>query len=125
MRLPAQPGRVDVDPEVDVFRCLHREEISGIDAALWSRQSFSRAAGCRYRRDQAGLSSACSDLAPDLIPGSGDTLGPGDRHPPTDRAVWLFGWENRFLPEVTTALTSYGVGLAREGRGLPGNSPDT
>ena len=24
---------------------------------------------------------------------------------PTDRAVWLLGWENRFLPEVTTALT--------------------
>jgi hypothetical protein len=39
---------------------------------------------------------------------------------PTDRAVWLFGWENRFLPEVTTALTPYGVGLTQEGVRLEG-----
>ena len=34
---------------------------------------------------------------------------------PTDRAVWLFGWENRFLPEVITALTPYSVGLTQAG----------
>jgi hypothetical protein len=39
---------------------------------------------------------------------------------PTDRAVWLFGWENRFLPEVTTALNPYGVGLTQEGVRLEG-----
>ena len=27
LRLPAQPWRVDVDPEFDLFRRLHREEI--------------------------------------------------------------------------------------------------
>jgi hypothetical protein len=32
---------------------------------------------------------------------------------PTDRAVWLFGWENRFLPEVITALTPYGVEITQ------------
>ena len=39
---------------------------------------------------------------------------------PTDRAVWLFGWENRFLPEVITALTPYGVGLTQAGVRLEG-----
>jgi hypothetical protein len=34
--------------------------------------------------------------------------------------VWLFGWENRFLPEVTTALTPYGVGLTQAGVRLEG-----
>jgi aminopeptidase N len=35
--------------------------------------------------------------------------------------VWLFGWENRFLPELTTALIPYGVGLAQEGVRLEGS----
>ena len=39
---------------------------------------------------------------------------------PTDRAIWLFGWENRFLPEVITALTPYSVGLTQAGVHLEG-----
>jgi hypothetical protein len=35
--------------------------------------------------------------------------------------VWLFGWENRFLSEVTTALTPYSVGLTHEGVRLEGS----
>jgi aminopeptidase N len=34
--------------------------------------------------------------------------------------VWLLGWENRFLPEVTAALTPYGVQLTQESVRLQG-----
>jgi hypothetical protein len=121
LHLPAQPWRVDVDPEFDLFRRLHREEIPpaltqlfGADKVLlllpaaasaeikqgyhqfvqtWPRAS-SQALEIRWDQDLEGL--------------------------PTDRAVWLFGWENRFLPAVTTALTPYGVGLTPEGVRLEG-----
>src|SRR5262245_2748620 len=59
-------------------------------------------------------------MAPGLIPGTGDTLGPGGRgttHGPCRVAIWL---GNRFLPEVTTALTPYDVGLTHEGVRLEG-----
>jgi hypothetical protein len=34
--------------------------------------------------------------------------------------VWLLGWENRFLPEVTAALAPYGVQLTQTGVRLAG-----
>jgi len=37
-----------------------------------------------------------------------------------NRTVWLFGWENRFLPEVKAALIPYGVELTQEGVLLEG-----
>ncbi len=33
---------------------------------------------------------------------------------PTDRAVWLFGWENRWRPLISNAVTPYQVTLAKD-----------
>ena len=33
---------------------------------------------------------------------------------PADRAVWLFGWGNRFLPAVAAALQPYSAELTRQ-----------
>ena len=120
MRLPAQPWRVDVDPEFDVFRRLHREEIPpaltqlfGADKALVVLPAAATAEIKQGYRQLAQTWPQTSSQALGIRWDQEiDTL-------PTARAVWLFGWENTFLPEVTTALTSYGVGL-REGMHLEG-----
>ena len=121
LRLPAQPWRVDVDPEFDVFRRLHREEIPpaltqlfGADKAL---VVLPAAAATEIKQGYRQLAQTWPQTSSQALDIRWDqeieTL-------PTDRAVWLFGWENRFLPEVTTALTPYGVGLTRESVHLEG-----
>jgi hypothetical protein len=121
LRLPAQPWRVDVDPEFDLFRRLHREEIPpaltqlfGADKVLLLLPS---AASAERKQGYQQLAQAWSQSASQALEIRWDqeieTL-------PTDRAVWLFGWENRFLPEVTTALTPYGVEFTQAGVRLEG-----
>ena len=123
LRLPAQPWRVDVDPEFDVFRRLHREEIPpaltqlfGADKVLFLLPA---AAAAELKQGYRQLAQAWSQAASQALEIRWDQE---IEVLPTDRAVWLFGWENHFLPEVTTAVTSYGVGLTPEGVRLEGTS---
>jgi hypothetical protein len=121
LHLPAQPWRVDVDPEFDVFRRLHREEIPPALTQLYGADKvllvLPAAAAADIKQGYRQLAQAWPQAASQSLEIRWDqeveTL-------PTDRAVWLFGWENRFLPEVTTALTPYGVGFTHEGVLLEG-----
>jgi len=122
LRLPAQPWRVDVDPEFDLFRRLHREEIPpaltqlfGADKVLLLLPS---AATAELKQGYSQLAQSWSQAASQALEIRWDQE---IEALPTDRSVWLFGWENRFLPEVITALTPYGVGLTQEGVQLEGN----
>jgi hypothetical protein len=121
LRLPTQPWRVDVDPEFDLFRRLHREEIPpaltqlfGADKALLLLPA---AAATELKQGYRQLAQAWPQASSQALEIRWDQE---IEALPTDRAVWLFGWENRFLPEVTTALTPYGVGLTREDVRLEG-----
>jgi len=107
-RLPGRPLRVDVDPEFDLFRRLDRNEIPpamsqafGADKALVLLPSGA----------PPPLAAAYRTLA-----GALEHSGPGeveireDREVaelPRDRAIFLLGWENRFLPAVRTAIAGY------------------
>jgi hypothetical protein len=122
LRLPAQPWRVDVDAEFDLFRRLHREEIPpaltqlfGADKVLFLLPAAAAAERKQgYRQLAQALDQAASQALEIRWDQEIEAL-------PTDRAVWLFGWENRFLPEVKTALIPYGVGLTHEGVRLAGS----
>jgi hypothetical protein len=115
LHVSAPPRRVDVDPEFDLFRRLHREEIPpaltqmfGADQALLVLPA---AANAELRQGYQQMAQAWSQAPSQTLQVRWDndigTL-------PTDRAVWLFGWESRFLPEVVTALTTYGVRFTQE-----------
>ena len=121
LRLPAQPWRVDVDPEFDLFRRLHREEIP---PALTQLFGADKVLLLLPAAASAELKQGYRQLAQAWPQGSSQALEiRWDQETevlPTDRAVWLLGWENRFLPEVATVLTSYGVGLTHEGVRLEG-----
>jgi aminopeptidase N len=116
LRLPAQPWRVDVDPEFDVFRRLHREEIPPALTQLFGADKvlllLPAAAPTELKQGYRQLAQTWSQTSSQTLEIRWDQE---IEALPTDHPVWLFGWENRFLPEVTTALTPYGVGLTQEG----------
>src|SRR5262249_35046676 len=121
LRLPAQPCRVDVDPEFDLFRRLHREEIPPALTQLFGADKIllllPAAASAELKQGYRQLAQAWPQASSQALEIRWDQE---TEVLPTDRAVWLLGWENRFLPEVATALTSYGVGLTHEGVRLEG-----
>jgi len=103
--VPAPPVRVDIDPEFDLFRRVDRDELPpAISQALGSEESMilipSKAADTvrqgyrafaeRWTRSRPGsIEIKRDDEIPDL---------------PTDRAVWILGWENRFFPAMMKTL---------------------
>jgi hypothetical protein len=107
-RLPGRPLRVDVDPEFDVFRRLDTAETP---PALSQAFGAEKALVLLPAGAPAPLAAAYRALA-----GALTRSGPGavevrdDREfveLPRDRAVFLLGWENRFLPDLRAALAGY------------------
>jgi len=121
LHVPARPWRVDVDPEFDVFRRLHPEEVP---PALTQMLGADKVLCVLPAAAATELSTGYRQLAQAWSQASSQALEiRWDREVealPGDRAVWLFGWENRFLPEVAAALTPYSVALTQEGVRLEG-----
>lgn len=108
LRLPARPLRADIDPEFDLFRRLDRNEIPpalslafGAEKALMilpSAESKDLLEGYRqlvesWRRTQSMEIEIKLDSEVAALP--------------SDRAVWLFGWNNRFRMFMVGALADY------------------
>ncbi len=121
--LPARPLRVDVDPEFDLFRRLDRAEIPpaisqvlGAERVLFVlpaaapdavRDGYASLVES-WRRGRAGDLQVASDADIDALP--------------DDRAVWLFGWENRFRAQLARALAGYDFAADGDGARLAGTS---
>jgi hypothetical protein len=108
LNLPARPVRLDVDPEFDVFRTLdHAETPPAISQVFGAEEVLvvlpSTAPGSirlGYQELAKGWQKGRSvqlDIKFDI---DLDEL-------PTDRAVWLFGWENSFRHMISKALSDY------------------
>jgi hypothetical protein len=110
LRLPARPLRLDVDPEFDVFRRLHRDEgppaltqMFGAETALLLLPT---AASAAVRQGCAQLARLWQGTLPVALEIRSDSeVG----QVPADRAVWLCGWTNRFRPLLNVALADYAV----------------
>ena len=108
LKLPARPLQLTVDPEFDVFRRLDRNEIPpAISQAMGAGQVTIvlpstapeplRAAYAELAASwKAGNPRRFSIVADDELTAL-----------PTDRAVWLFGWSNRFRSRLDAALADY------------------
>jgi len=108
LELPARPLQLDVDPEFDVFRRLHRNEIPpAISQALGAGQLLIVLPDAA----PAELGSAYETLARAWQagqPGQVEVVADSDlERLPGDRSVWLFGWDNRFRPLLARALADY------------------
>ncbi|MDH3600304.1 MAG: M20/M25/M40 family metallo-hydrolase [Candidatus Tectomicrobia bacterium] len=108
LRLPDRPQRLDIDAQFDLFRRLHRDEIppalsqifGATNVLLLLPASAPEAVRQGYRRlaqvwQRPGSAPFEIRLDTDISAW------------PTDRSVWLFGWNNRWRSQVATALTSY------------------
>jgi hypothetical protein len=114
--VPGRPLRLDVDPEFDLFRRLDRDELPpalsqpfGAEKAVIlvpakADQAF-RDAYLKFaeswRRSQSGSIEIKLDSEIEALP--------------SDRAVWVLGWENRFFPEIKIALTGYALSATPNG----------
>ncbi len=114
--VPARPVRLDVDPEFDLFRRLDREETPpALTQALGAKEVLVVLPASADR----SLLKAYRDLARSLGQSGPDEMEVKlDRELeqfPSDRAVILLGWGNRFLSEVVSALSEYDVTVGQDG----------
>lgn len=110
IKLDHRPLRVDVDPQFDLFRRLHRDEIPPALSQLfgaaqaWIVLPSDAPEDIRQGYEQLAAQWQTPSIAihwdRDL-----DAL-------PTDRAVWLFGWENRWRSSMAQAVAPYRATLA-------------
>jgi hypothetical protein len=110
MNFKARPVRIDIDPQFDVFRRLDNREIpaalsQGFGAekpllvlpanadkeVLQAYQSLAE----NWQKTQSGQLEVVRD----------DQLATL----PTDRTVWIMGWQNKFSQNLTTALSEHHV----------------
>jgi len=105
-----RPLRLDVDPDFDLFRRLDASETPPALSALFGadrliyvlpakapaevRDAY-RALVTSWNKDPAIQAELVDDSALEKLP--------------TDRAIWLLGWDNRFRPAVETALKPVGA----------------
>ena len=108
LQLPARPLQIDVDPQFDVFRRLHRNEIP---PAVSQAMGAERVLIVLPAEAPAPLRAAYRSLADSWRSGHQDTVEIVDdkalRDLPDDRSTWLFGWRNRFRAQMTAALADY------------------
>lgn len=117
LAVPARPLRVDIDPEFDVFRRLSREEIPPALSGLFGAPSLlivlPAQAPPPLLRVYRGLAEAWRDSPAFNVQIAMDSQL---KALPRDRAVWLFGWENRFKAEVQRVVARYQtVALDKDG----------
>ncbi len=108
LTLTARPVKLEVDPEFDVFRRLHRNEIPpAISQAMGAGQVMLvlpeqapaelklayRELADRWQQENPGQIDIVSDATLQVLP--------------NDRAVWLFGWKNSLRPQLNAALQAY------------------
>ncbi len=104
--LPARPLHLAVDPEFDLFRRLDRREIPpALSQAFGAERALVLLPAAAPRARLAGYRA----LAESWRRGRQleIRLDREFERLPADRAVWLFGWDNRFRPQLAKALADY------------------
>jgi hypothetical protein len=112
IHLPSKPLRIDIDPEFDLFRRLEREEIPpALTQALGAKKMLivlpSGAEGTMLKAYQE-FARVMSDAGPDKVEVK---LDKEIESIPSECAVTILGWENRFLKEAMSALSGYDVSM--------------
>ena len=102
--LKKEPARVAVDPRFDVFRRLDPRELPpSLDRAFGGKGPvlvLPAGAPERFRRGYRKLASQWAKGNPNVEVRWDDQIG----ELPSDRPVWLLGWENRFRDRIEQAL---------------------
>ena len=116
IELPAQPMRVDVDPEFDLFRKLAQAEAPpAFTRVFGSQQILVVVPGQTKPELKKAYEAFVKELAkmgPDKVRSVTDS---NLTHLPNDQSVVLLGWKNKFLAQLKSALANYPITFNREG----------
>jgi aminopeptidase N len=108
LTLPARPLQIDVDPQFDVFRRLHRNEMPPAISQVLGAEKIvivlPAKAPQELRAAYKTLARAWQAAHPDQFDISVDA---DLEQLPADRSVWLFGWHNRFRSLMGQSLVDY------------------
>jgi aminopeptidase N len=111
--LPARPVRLDVDPEFDLFRALDPAEIPPALSGAFGAES---AVAVIPSKAPADLASAYRALVEEWNHGRPAPIrvvtDAEIESVPGDAAVWLLGWENRFLGGLAPEFGPYGASIS-------------
>ena len=102
LELAAEPVRLDIDPHFDLFRQLHPEEAPASLGKLYGAKQALIILPSRAPDDRK---QAYLSLAKKWAAGYLDATIRFDdelKHLPTDQPLWLLGWDNRFLDEISS-----------------------
>ena len=113
--LPGRPWRLLVDPEFDLMRRLDRREIPPALSQIFGAEQvlvvLPAGAPAELRQAYRAVARGWAQGA-DANAVQVRWDNELEQLPP-DRAVWLFGWENRFRPQLTAALAGQQASLDR------------
>ncbi len=106
IKLAHRPLRIDVDPQFDLFRRLHRDEIPPALSQLFGAAQawivLPSAAPREIRQGYEQLAAQWQRRTPLEVHWDRDLDAL-----PADRTVWLFGWENRWRARMAQAVAPY------------------
>jgi aminopeptidase N len=113
LSLPAQPLRIDIDPEFDLFRRLARAETPpALTQAFGAKKMLVLLPSSADREHLHGyrqLAESLSQSGPDQVEVK---LDDELELLPSDRAVTLLGWNNKFLNDIRLALSKYDLSIS-------------
>jgi hypothetical protein len=116
LSFPSRPLRFDIDPEFDIFRRLDRAEFPpALTQAFGAKRMLillPSSAGKNMLGAYRGLAQAIGNSGPDEVEVLLDTEV---ENLPSDRAVTIIGWENRFLGAMVSAISGYDVTIKQTG----------
>ncbi|MEW6595282.1 MAG: M1 family aminopeptidase [Thermodesulfobacteriota bacterium] len=121
LTLDRRPLRLDVDPQYDLFRVLDRQESPPALSQIYGthRLLIVLPEHDPLLPDYRKLAEVLSQGGPEQV----EVVNAAAlRALPSDRAVLLLGWENRFAAQMSEALMPYGAALGPEGFRLPGRT---
>ena len=105
--LPAKPLRLDIDPEFDVFRRLARKELPPALTQVFGAEKVLIILPSEEKPLIDSYITLATSLARSYSKGVNIKMDNEIQNLPTDKAVWILGWENRFLNKFSSTLEVY------------------
>ncbi|MFC2103116.1 M20/M25/M40 family metallo-hydrolase [Bacteroidota bacterium] len=107
-----KPVRVDIDPQFDIMRKLHYSEIPpALATAFGSEEVLIVLSSNEGATDSQLYDSLANKWAEDK-PGKLKIVSDTEINElPSDKAVWVFGWKNKFKKYIASGLTDYNCSL--------------
>ncbi len=123
LMLPARPLRLDVDPEFDLFRRLDRNEIPpALSLAFGGKRPLMLLPAKEKDSATTGYRQLAESWRQSQNPEIEIAWDEAFETLPSDRTVWLLGWENQFLNKMSEGLRHYdtalGAGQVRIGQDI-------